>query len=222
MIREERLPDRYPGLYTADNEGSRAAHGRNARRRYGIISYVLLFFLFSFAGWVWEVLLHFFRSGVFVNRGTMLGPWLPIYGTGGVAVIALLRKWSDNRIITFILTVTVCCAVEYFTSWYLEYTRGMRWWDYSGSFVNLNGRICLAGAAAFGIGGCAAIYIIGPAADDFFKRFSKKTEAAVCILLVLLFAADFAYSYKHPNTGRGITDYASNTAAGKNNSSQAD
>ena len=33
------------------------------------------FFAFSIAGWLWEVALHIVTKGMFVNRGTMLGPW---------------------------------------------------------------------------------------------------------------------------------------------------
>lgn len=49
--------------------------------RYSLQTLILLFFTFSFIGWVWEVSLHLFGSGVFVNRGVLHGPWLPIYGT---------------------------------------------------------------------------------------------------------------------------------------------
>lgn len=42
---------------------------------------------------------------------------------------------------------------EYFTSYYLELTHsGMHWWDYSGYFLNLNGRICAEGLFVFGVG----------------------------------------------------------------------
>lgn len=44
--------------------------------------YVLLFFLVSFLGWVWEVCIYLVRDGQFVNRGILSGPWLPIYGEG--------------------------------------------------------------------------------------------------------------------------------------------
>lgn len=35
--------------------------------------------------------------------------------------------------------------VEYFTSYYMELTPGKKWWDYSGYYLNLNGRICAEG-----------------------------------------------------------------------------
>ena len=60
-------------------------------RNYDFLTYILLFFTFSFIGFIWEVFLHLLNDGVFVNRGTMHGPWLPIYGTGGVLILFLLK-----------------------------------------------------------------------------------------------------------------------------------
>ena len=49
----------------------------------------------SAAGWLWEVALHLVFNGELVKRGTMLGPWLPIYGAGGVLAVLLLRRFAD-------------------------------------------------------------------------------------------------------------------------------
>src|SRR5699024_6176991 len=58
-------------------------------RHYTIWSLVLMFFIFSFIGWLWEVSLHLITDGEFVNRGVLQGPWLPIYGTGGMLILIL-------------------------------------------------------------------------------------------------------------------------------------
>ncbi len=50
---------------------------------YSFSSYILFFFTFSFAGWLWEVFLHVYLDHALVNRGVLYGPWLPIYGFGG-------------------------------------------------------------------------------------------------------------------------------------------
>lgn len=50
------------------------------RKKVSFDYYVLLFFLVSFFGWGWEVVLYLVREGRFVNRGILSGPWLPIYG----------------------------------------------------------------------------------------------------------------------------------------------
>ena len=74
-------------------------------RTYSIRSIILIFFSFSMIGWLWEVSLHLFGDGIFVNRGFFHGPWLPIYGTGGVLVILLLKKFVDRPVVTFFMTV---------------------------------------------------------------------------------------------------------------------
>ena len=97
--------------------------------------------------------------------------------------------------------------VEYTTSWYLEYSKGMKWWDYTGYFMNINGRICLEGLLVFGLAGCAAIYIVGPLMDEVLNKIPKKIRQNLCAVLVAVFACDNVYSHIHPNTGEGITDY---------------
>ena len=63
----------------------------SCRQDYSVSSLVLMFFTFSGIGWLWEVGLHLVVDGMFFNRGFMAGPWLPIYGTGGVLILVLLN-----------------------------------------------------------------------------------------------------------------------------------
>lgn len=176
-------------------------------RDYSVYSLILLFFTFSFMGWVWEVLLHVYEDGMFVNRGVMHGPWLPIYGCGGVLVIVLLRKFADRTALTFALTVIVCGILEYATATFLWETKHEMWWEYTGYFLNLKGRICAEGLLLFGIGGMAFIYIIGPFFDNIFRKIPPNKMVAICCILAVFFGADVIYSSIKPNTGAGITDY---------------
>ena len=52
--------------------------------KHGFDFYVLLFFALSFLGWIWEVLLFLVTEHAFINRGVYRGPYLPIYGAGGL------------------------------------------------------------------------------------------------------------------------------------------
>ena len=70
-----------------------------------------------------KVGLHLFGSGVFVNRGVLHGPWLPIYGTGARAFAhgAAERKLRDQPGLAMFLlgTMVVCGVVEYIhVAWY--------------------------------------------------------------------------------------------------------
>ena len=88
-------------------------------------------------------------------------------------------------------------------------TGGMKWWDYSGYFLNLNGRICAEGLLVFGVGGLAIVYVIAPVIDGLIGEVNEKRIMAVCSALIILFAADAVYSQFQPNTGKGITDIES-------------
>ena len=96
----------------------------NYERAYSATSLILMFFLFSFTGWIWEVLIHIIEDGMIINRGLLLGPWLPIYGTGGVLILMLLKRWRSQPLITMGLIMLLCGTVEYITSIGLEFFSG--------------------------------------------------------------------------------------------------
>ena len=180
----------------------------NYMRRYSIWSLIALFFIFAIIGWIWEVVLHIIVDGEFVKRGVLQGPWLPIYGYGGILILTVLNKFRAKPLTQFIAIIILCGTIEYFTSVYLETIyNGQRWWDYSGYFLNLHGRICAEGLLVFGLGGIAIVYIAAPLLDNIVKKVNHKKLVTVCCILVILFAIDNIYSRKVPNTGRGITDY---------------
>ena len=83
----------------------------------------------------------------------------------------------------------------------------MRWWDYTGYFLNIDGRICAEGLLLFGIGGLAAVYLLAPIIDNRLKKLNFKLVVTICILFLSLFTIDSIYSFHHPNVGKGITDY---------------
>lgn len=167
--------------------------------------YVLLFFGMAFIGWIWEVLLYLCTEHAFINRGVYRGPYLPIYGAGGLALCFLLRGSRGKPMRVFFLSMLICSGLEYFTSWFLERLWGIRWWDYSGHALNLNGRICLLGAVIFGLGGTALICVLLPVYERLYRKFSRKWRTALCLVLLLAFIADATYCAVRPNTGRGIS-----------------
>ena len=51
-----------------------------------IEKYIALLFIYSFAGWLMETVQISIRQKKFVNRGFLIGPYCPIYGSGVVSV----------------------------------------------------------------------------------------------------------------------------------------
>ena len=56
----------------------------------------LFFLLYSFIGWVCETIWCSVGSRKWVNRGFLNGPLCPVYGFGAMAVLYLLRPFTEN------------------------------------------------------------------------------------------------------------------------------
>ena len=175
-------------------------------RNYTITSILVCFFFMCFVGWVWEVSLSMISYGRFVNRGVLHGPWIPIYGFGCVLILLLLKRFRMRPKVEFSMAVLLCGCIEYFTGFLLELTHnGQKWWDYTGYFLNLHGRICAEGLLVFGIGGMAFVYVVAPLIDNWVKEHLNKKLSAACLVLLLLFGTDVIYSHFEPNVGEGVT-----------------
>ena len=201
----EVYPIRLDPRTSEDNR--RLSHQINFLRCYTIWNLLFMFLLFACIGWVWELIVFLIQTGEFVNRGTLHGPWVPIYGVGGAMIIVVLSSLRKRPLVAFFAIVVLCGCVEYFTSWALEAIYGMKWWDYSGYFLNIDGRICLEGLLAFGVLGLMAIYLLAPALDTLLMKIPPRIMTPMTVGLMAIFAFDVVYSLLiSPNTGTGITD----------------
>lgn len=178
----------------------------NYEKDYTPLNSVLLFFLFAFVGWLFEVAFYLVNEGSFINRGVLTGPWLPIYAVGGLLIICLLKPIRRDPAMLFGVSFLMCGTLEYATSWLLELVAHKRWWDYTGYFMNLNGRVCLEGLTVFGLAGVAVTYFIAPVSDSLLEHIPEKKRKVIAVVLMILFAADCVWSLFHPNTGNGITE----------------
>ncbi|HIZ82708.1 MAG TPA: DUF975 family protein [Candidatus Mediterraneibacter pullistercoris] len=210
-VQREAYPVRlYP---IPEEERRKLVQSLNYMRHYSVWSLITIFLGMSVFGWMWEVGMHLVSYGEFVNRGALHGPWLPIYGTGSVLMLTVLNRFRRNPALEFCTTVVLCGFLEYMTSLVMEIaTGGTKWWDYSGYFLNLHGRICAEGLLVFGIGGLAIVYAIAPMIDDLVNRISEKRVMTACTVLMIIFFADVVYSQIHPNVGKGVTDIEETSA----------
>ena len=161
-----------------------------------IDKYIILFFAFSFLGWLMEVMVVIFKERKIVNRGFLIGPCCPIYGFGGLIMTLLLQNIKNNPILLFLLSLLICSVLEYETSYVMEKLFHARWWDYSNRKFNINGRICLTNMIAFGLLGCLIIYILDPIYFEKIKYLSTKILNIICIILLALFLIDSIFSVK--------------------------
>ncbi len=158
--------------------------------------YFLLFFIYSFIGWIIEMIMeNIVLKHEFANRGFLVGPYCPIYGVSSLVMIFILSRYNNDILVLFFMSVIICTIIEYFTSYLLEKIFKARWWDYYNEPFNLNGRICLVNSIGFGLLGVLLIRIINP----FFTWLLNKINPIIFIIisstLLALFIFDVIFSF---------------------------
>ena len=155
-----------------------------------IYFYILLFFIYSFLGWLIEVIMISIQKHRIVNRGFLLGPICPIYGFGCLFIILFLKKYYYDPIAFFVMTITICSILEYFTSYIMEKLFKARWWDYSQRKFNIAGRICLLNLVWFGFLGIIVIYVLDKPITNMLNNLSLITMQILSISFMILFIID--------------------------------
>lgn len=137
---------------------------------YAIASY---FVIYSFVGWIVEVIYQALKKGKIINRGFLNGPVCPIYGFGMVAVL-LFFDYIDigdlqeaSGIFLFGIGLLFSTAIELFGGWALDKLFHTKWWDYSKEKYNLHGYICLKFSIIWGIGVVFMMHVIHPLVQKF-------------------------------------------------------
>ena len=150
--------------------------------------------LYSIAGFVIETIFGAFTKGVIESRKSFLyGPFCAIYGIGAIVMILLLKNEKSNFRL-FLGGAIIGAVVEYMMSFLCEKFFGVKWWDYSEEFLNLQGRTCLFYAASWGLLAIVLIRLVNPCVDDLIEILRQRNHLfkTVSVLLVAFFVADAA------------------------------
>lgn len=142
------------------------------------------FVIYSFSGFLLEVVFARLVHGRPDRKCFLVLPLCPVYGLGACACLLLAPLAGGRPAVLFLLGAAACSAVEYAMAMWYEYVVGMPFWDYTGVFGNLHGRVCLPFSAAWGLLILALVDRIHPAVAGFvFAIPGSVTAAAVPILL---------------------------------------
>lgn len=163
-----------------------------------LTNYFFIFFIFSIAGWLIEVVLKFIDLGKFVNRGFLIGPYCPIYGLGAFLIVFAINgliKYEHSYALVFLTSLIICGLVEYFVSYYLEKKYHARWWDYSSKPMNLNGRIWIGNLILFGIGGLLIVEVFSHFFLSLFYKMSLRSRTIFSIVVAIIMLSDYVVSY---------------------------
>lgn len=156
--------------------------------------WIILFYFYCVAGWLWETGYVSVRQRRFVNRGFLHGPWLPIYGSGAIIILFTTLPVEHSAPLVFLVGMVSATALEYVTGALMERLFGMRYWDYSENPLNLNGHICLMVSIAWGFFSLLLVRVLHPPVGRLVRAMSGGVLDAVSILLTILFSVDVTRS----------------------------
>lgn len=159
------------------------------------LHYFLLFLIYSFIGWIIEVVSCFIIERRFINRGFLIGPYCPIYGIAVLIMILYLTQYKDNLVTVFLLAFIICSFLEYMVSVILEKIFKVRWWDYHNRKFNLNGRICLSNAIMFGLASVIVICFLNPIIENLILKIPDIVLIILSIVLFIVFFVDCVLSF---------------------------
>lgn len=134
-------PSAVPARGATRTEASPAAHRTKAVDF--LVELLWVFAICSVAGLVIEEIAYMVsHGGAMQDRaGLVFGPFSPIYGVGGVAMTVTVRCMGKLPLpAVFLACALVGGAFEFLTSWLMETFLGITAWDYTGTWLSVDGR----------------------------------------------------------------------------------
>lgn len=172
--------------------------------------FLVITFLFcvgSMLGWVIELIFRRVVHKKWINPGFLVGPCLPLYGTGLVMLYAICRidysfissvVWRDLFVIVVITVVMT--LVEYIAG--LIFIKGMKvkLWDYSDRKGNIQGIICPLFTFFWGVIGAAYYFFIDGKINGMVQWFTQNLAYSFVIGVFFgIFLIDNVYSFNLVN-----------------------
>nr|WP_306770689.1 putative ABC transporter permease [Isachenkonia alkalipeptolytica] len=124
--------------------------------------WIAYFIIYSFLGWLLEVIHAYIERREWVNRGFIKGPFCPIYGFGVLLLLAMLSPIQENGFVLFLGAVILITLLEFVTGLVLETLFGAKWWEYQDEKYHIKGYVCPKYSLLFGAGALFTIKWVHP------------------------------------------------------------
>lgn len=167
-----------------------------------------LFFIGSSLGWVLELLFRRFLSGnnperKWINPGFMVGPYVPLYGTG-LCILYLVSRLAESRqggsalwnnILMLLLMAAAMTAIEYIAGIMSLKIMHVRLWDYSNQWGNIQGLICPQFSLIWAAASAGYYFLVHPHILDALQWLSENLAFSFVIGYFFgVFTIDVVYS----------------------------
>ena len=155
------------------------------------MAFVWYFLGYGFLGYLLEKLFaRATHAAHQVRKGFVLMPVCPVYGLAMSLLLALDAAKIGSFWELAFLGGAVCTGVEYAVHWACEEALNVKFWDYSATKMDVNGRICLPFSIVWGYLSALAVRWIQPS----LAPLAARVPVAVTNLMLLVLALDALWS----------------------------
>ncbi|MEE1371704.1 MAG: putative ABC transporter permease [Bacilli bacterium] len=168
------------------------------KKEENIVLIIQIILISAIFGFIYETIFYRIDLGYFVKRGYTIGPWLPIYATGGLLIYLSNIKNKNNILKIFINSAVMCGLLEFIVGYLLLHISHIRLWDYNTEILNygnIGGYICLRSVLFFGLSGVFLMNIVLPLITKIINKYQSKKTEYITIFLGGLFCIDFIVNY---------------------------
>ena len=141
---------------------------------------------------------HYYNDGTIFweyRRGVIYGPFSPIYGVGIVLFVFLLTRKPLNNWLTFLGGAFIGGAFEYLVSFFQEMFVGTTSWDYTGYFLNINGRTTIPFMLFWGLGALLVVKVFYPWFSNLIEKIPVKIGNIIYYVLFIFLILDMLISF---------------------------
>ncbi len=158
----------------------------------------LIFVIGCVIGTYFEQILTLLETGVWESRkGVIYGPFNPIYGLGFAGFVLFLGKNMEQRkwYLTWLYASLLCGVTEYVLNWLGELIIGAKSWDYTGYFLNIDGRTNIPYMLFFGAGGFLFLKFLYPVLSRWIEKIPYAVGHYGLPVLVVFMCLNILVSY---------------------------
>lgn len=172
--------------------------------KYDISQLMFMFFLFCNIGWLQESTIESVYHKRVINRGFLHGPYIPIYGFGGMTILLICMPFRENGFLVYFVGLVSCTILEYFVGWLMETMFHKQFWDYSMMKFTYKNRISLISSLFWGLLSLFMVYILHGIVDAVVMSIPAVILAvydgimliAVCIDTIVSVSRETAFMEK--------------------------
>jgi uncharacterized protein len=156
---------------------------------------IILFAIYSFMGWIIEVIYRSATQRQLINAGFLYGPFVPLYGFGAAFIIfaeSLIHTWPLP--IKFVSYGIILTMIQYFTSFIFEKSFKLKLWDYGDYKFNLHGRVCLLFSMLWIVTATIFVIFIHPVIFGYVQSLQQRLIHIASIVIVVYGITDLVFS----------------------------